>query len=284
MAIDYETLMSSELSDAPVSYTEKDAMLYALGIGLGAQPCEPSELAYVYELHGPQTVPAFASMLLPDDLLIEAGCSVDKMLHRTQSVELFRPLPGAGDFLLNQNVTGVFDHGHKIGAEVEIQSDLRRRRDDVAVCSLASRMLLRADGGFGGPPPKVRARHKLPNRDADMVCDLDTRPDQALLFRLSGDFNPLHVDPTVATENGFETPILHGRCTYGIACRAVLQTVCDYDFTLIKSFDARFSAPVYPGDTISTEMWQDGNIVSFRCRVPSRESVVINNGRCELVS
>ena len=120
------------------------------------------------------------------------------------------------------------------------------------------------------------------DREPDLVCDLPTRPDQALLFRLSGDLNPLHVDPLVASEAGFDTPLLHGRCTYGIACHAVLKTVCDYDFTLISGFDARFSSPVFPGDIVTTEMWQDRNIVTFRCKVKARNVVVINGGKCTI--
>jgi len=282
MAINYDAMMASELSDIPISYSERDTMLYALGLGIGSNPEEHRELAYVYERYGPHTVPSFASMLIPDDLLTAADCNTRQMLHRTQNIELYRPLPGAGDFLLNQKVLNVFDHGADKGAEVELESELRRSRDDVVVCTLVSRIILRADGGFGGPAPLVRTRHKIPNRAADMNCDIQTRPDQALLFRLSGDLNPLHVDPDVATNAGFDSPILHGRCTLGIACHAVLRTVCEYDFTLIKSFDARFSAPVYPGDLIATEMWQDRNVVSFRCRVPARDAVVINNGRCTL--
>jgi acyl dehydratase len=117
-----------------------------------------------------------------------------------------------------------------------------------------------------------------------MTAEITTRPDQALLFRLAGDFNPLHSDPGSAQRAGFERPILHGRCTFGIACHAILQTVCNYDFTLITGFDARFSSPVFPGDTILTEMWQDGNVVSFRCRVPERNAVVLNNGKCTLAA
>ena len=117
-----------------------------------------------------------------------------------------------------------------------------------------------------------------------MRCDIATRPDQALIFRLNGDRNPLHADPLTAAAAGFSRPILHGLCTYGIACRAVLQTICDYDPTLISGFDARFSAPVIPGDTITTEMWQDGNVVSFQCTAAETGTVVLRNGRCTLTA
>jgi acyl dehydratase len=122
----------------------------------------------------------------------------------------------------------------------------------------------------------------MPKRGPDLSCDLPTRPNQALLFRLSGDRNPLHADPDTAKAAGFDAPIMHGRCTSGIACHAILKTICDYDFTLITGFDVRYSAPVYPGDIITTDMWQDRNVVSFRCRVKERDVVVINNGKCTL--
>lgn len=282
MAINYDTLMAASLSDIPVQYDEKDAVLYALGIGLGSNPQDPSELPYVYEQRGPRTIPTFASMLVPDTILKASGCDMRTVLHRTQSLDLYRPLPPAGNLLARQKVVGVFDHGPGNGAEIEIESELRRKSDDTVLCTLNSRLIARADGGFGGPPPVAVERHMLPDREPDLTCELPTRPDQALLFRLSGDLNPLHADPLVAREAGFASPVLHGRCTYGIACHAVLKTVCDYDFTLISGFDVRFTSPVYPGDIVTTEMWQDRNIVSFRCKAGSRNAVVINNGKCTL--
>jgi acyl dehydratase len=282
MAINYDELIATNLTDMPVSYDEKDAILYALGIGFGSDRHDPRELAYVYEQRGPHTVPTFASMLFPQSIFTESGCDMRHVLHRTQTLELFRPLPPVGDLLVNQKVLNVNDRGAGKGAEIEVESELRRASDDTVICVLGNRMIARADGGFGGPPPIVRQRHRIPDREPDLVCDLQTRPDQALLFRLSGDLNPLHVDPLVAKEAGFDAPLLHGRCTYGIACHAVLKTVCDYDFTLMSGFDARFSAPVYPGDIVTTEMWQDRNIVSFRCKVNARNAVVINNGKCTL--
>ena len=282
MAINYDKLMAASLTDIPVAYDEKDAVLYALGVGIGGNPQDPRELPYVYEQRGPRTVPTFASMLAPDSILHESGCDVRTLLHRTQSLDLYRPLPPAGNLLSNQKVIGVFDRGADQGAEIEIESELRRKSDDTVLCTLGSRVIARADGGFGGPPPVARERHALPEREPDLVCDLPTRPDQALLFRLSGDLNPLHADPLVARAAGFSSPLLHGRCTYGIACHAVLKTVCDYDFTLISGFDVRFSSPVYPGDVVTTEMWQDQNIVSFRCKVKARNVTVINNGKCTL--
>ena len=130
----------------------------------------------------------------------------------------------------------------------------------------------------------LRVARLIGSEGAPGPVDLPVRPDQALLYRLCGDRNPLHADPAVAAKAGFDRPILHGLCTYGIACRAILKTICDYDFTLITGFDARFTAPVFPGDLLTTDMWQDRNVVAFRCHVKARESVVIDNGKCTLLA
>ena len=122
----------------------------------------------------------------------------------------------------------------------------------------------------------------LPARAPDMVCDLGTRPEMALIYRLSGDYNPLHAEPAAAEAAGFDRPILHGLGTFGVSGHALLKTMCRYDPARLTSFSGRFSAPVFPGETIRTEMWRDGNLVSFRARVVERDVVAINNGRAEL--
>jgi len=284
MSLDPDLLANTTLLDVPASYGEKDVMLYALGVGLGRDAQHTGELAYVFEHAGLHTLPTLVTMLVPDTLVANSGIDIRKMLHRSQSLEIFRPLPPAAKLLVNQRIASVADRGAGRGAEIELETEFRLARDDSVICTAGSLVVARGDGGFGGAAPIVRTRHRMPNREPDLVCDLPTRCDQALLFRLSGDFNPLHVDPQTAKNAGFDAPILHGRCTYGMACHAILKTVCDYDFTLITGFDVRFSSPVYPGDIITTEMWQDGNIVSFRCRVKARDAVVLSNGRCTLAA
>jgi acyl dehydratase len=151
--------------------------------------------------------------------------------------------------------------------------------------TLVSSTFARGDGGFGGPAGSGPQPHAIPDRKPDVTATLRTSKGQALLYRLNGDRNPLHADPDLAKRVGFPVPILHGLCTYGIACRAILQTVAAYDHTRITGFDVRFSAPVYPGEAIATDIWVDGATVSFRCRIPERnDTVVINNGRCALAS
>jgi acyl dehydratase len=140
----------------------------------------------------------------------------------------------------------------------------------------------RGDGGFGGPPREAPAPHPIPARAPDVVCDLGTRPEMALIYRLSGDYNPLHAEPAFAKAAGFPRPILHGLGTFGVSGHALLKTMCGYDPARLASFGCRFSAPVFPGETIRTEMWRDGDVVSFRARVIERDVIAINNGRAEV--
>ena len=282
MPIDYEAVLATCVSDEPFEYTEKDSILYALGVGFGSDPLDRRELSYVYEQPGLHTVPTMAGMLLSNTFFDGSGWDYSRVLHSGQNLELYRPLPVAAELLANRHVVSIVDRGARKGARIELESEVRLARDDTVIFTLRSILLARGDGGIGGPSGPVPLPHKMPKRDPDLSCDLPTRPDQALLFRLSGDHNPLHADPDVAKAAGFDAPIMHGRCTSGVACHAILKTICDYDFTLITGFDVRYSAPVYPGDIITTEMWQDRNVVSFRCRVKERDVVVINNGKCTL--
>ena len=140
----------------------------------------------------------------------------------------------------------------------------------------------RADGGFGGSSDGEATPHPKPERAPDLSLDFPTRPDQALLYRLNGDRNPLHADPAFAKMVGFPRPILHGLCTFGITCRAVMQAYTSFDPVPIKSHQARFSAPLFPGETITVDLWRDGEVVSFEARVKDRDAVVIKNGKAVL--
>jgi acyl dehydratase len=284
MTLNYEKLMALGTTDVPYSYDDSDSLLYALGVGFGSDPLDEKELPYVVETIGRCTVPTMATTLSSVNILQDCGWNYAQVLHGEQKLELYRPLPMAAELLTNSRVESVHDRGAGRGAVIRVATEGRLKRDDTALFTVESTLIARGDGGFGGPAGSLEAPHKLPGRDPDLSCDLPIRADQALLYRLIGDRNPLHADPSVARAAGFDAPILHGLCTYGIACRAVLITICDYDFTLINGFQARFSAPVYPGDVLTTDMWQDRNVISFRCHVKSRKSVVLNNGKCLLAA
>ena len=283
MALDYDELMSKVQTDLPFSYTDADTMLYALSIGMGNDPLDQRELPYVYEQGEPlKTMPTLATVLVPEMFPVGLGWDYSQILHSEQRMRLYRPLPPAADLLINKRVVDAFDRGPKLGALILLEAEGRLASDDTVLFSMGCSIVARGDGGFGGPKGKGIPPHRPPRREPDLSCDITTRRNQALLYRLTGDRNPLHADPAAARAVGFERPILHGLCTFGVACKAVLQTICDYDYTLVHEFDARFSAPVLPGDTITTDMWQEGNVVSFACSVKERGVVVLRNGKCTL--
>jgi acyl dehydratase len=284
MALNYDELMSTVQTDLPFSYTDADTMLYALSIGMGNDPLDLRELPYVYEQGEPlKTVPTLATVLVPEMFPVGLGWDYSQILHSEQRMRLYRPLPAAADLLINKRVVDAFDRGPKLGALILLEAEGRLASDDTVLFTMGCTIVARGDGGFGGPKGKGIPPYRPPRREPDLSCDITTRQDQALLYRLTGDRNPLHADPAAARAVGFDRPILHGLCTFGVACKAVLQTICDYDYTLVREFDARFSTPVLPGDTITTDMWQDGNVVSFVCSVKEREAVVLRNGKCTLV-
>ena len=283
MALDYDELMSKVQTDLPFSYTDADTMLYALSIGMGNDPLDLRELPYVYEQGEPlKTIPTLATVLVPEMFPVGLGWDYSQILHSEQRMRLYRPLPPAADLLINKRVVDAFDRGPKLGALILLEAEGRLASDDTVLFTMGCSIVARGDGGFGGPKGKGIPPHRPPRREPDLSCDITTRQDQALLYRLTGDRNPLHADPAVARAVGFDRPILHGLCTFGVACQEVLQTICDYDYTLIHEFDARFSPPVLPGDTITTDMWQEGNVVSFVCSVKERGVVVLRNGKCTL--
>ncbi len=283
MALDYDELMARAEFDIPFSYSDSDTMLYALCVGMGRDPLHPKELPYVYEQDGgPSTLPTLATVLAPDMFPKNLGWDYSQVLHSEQRMQLYRPLPAGADLLINKRVVDAFDRGQNRGALIYFEAEGRLASDDTVLFTVGSTVVARGDGGFGGPSGKGPRPHRAPRREPDLSCDIGTRSDQALFYRLTGDRNPLHADPAAARAVGFERPILHGLCTFGVACKAVLQTICDYDYTLIEQFDGRFSSPVMPGDTITTDMWQDGNIISFQCTVRERDVVVLRNGKCTL--
>jgi acyl dehydratase len=282
MAIDYDSLMALKRTGDRFSYSDRETMLYAIGVGMSRDPYDENELAYTFEKTTLKTVPSMATVLTRTNLLQDCGYDYTKVVHGEQRLTLHQPLPPEGELIADSHVTEAYDKGEGRGAVIYTEINVRDANDGTRLYTLGSTTFARGDGGFGGPAGSGPAPHQIPERDPDHTCALEIRKDQALLYRLNGDRNPLHADPELARRVGFPVPILHGLCTYGTACKAILQTVCKYDHTRITGFDVRFSAPVYPGETILTEMWQDGDVVSFRCRVPERDVVVINNGRCQL--
>jgi acyl dehydratase len=281
MPINYDDLISRRSEDTPFSYTDTQVMLYNLGVGMGRDPLDAKELPYVFELPALRAVPTAVTVLGGAGGNILAGVEIDwnKVLHVEQRVTLHRPLPPSAQAIGSTRISEVTDKGADKGATIAMTSEVRLATGEPLYTSEAV-MFARGDGGFGGPSKSSFTPHVMPERAPDIIHVTETRPDQALLYRLNGDRNPLHAQPEFAKRAGFPAPILHGLCSYGIACRAVLASVCDYDAARIKSFGVRFTSPVFPGETIKTDIWVDGEVVSFRCRVESRGVTSLNNGRC----
>jgi acyl dehydratase len=285
MAIDYARLKAWPFPDVTQKYTANDAILYALGVGLGRDPMDTEELRFVYE-DGIAVLPTFAVILgYPGGWLRDPRTGVDwkQVLHGEQELVLHRPLPPAGEVVGRTRVEEIIDKGPGKGALIYSSREVIDRASGGLLCTLRSTTFCRADGGFGGPAGPTKTPHPIPDRAHDLACDLGTSARAALIYRLSGDYNPLHIDPAVARAAGFQKPILHGLATYGVAGLALLKMLCGYDPRRFKRMDARFSAVVFPGETIRTEIWRTGpGKAAFRCRVPERDAVVLNNGYAEV--
>ena len=282
MTINYQDAMSKAEAGQTSAYDDTQTILYALSIGMGRDPLDPREMGFVFEGAELKAVPTMAAVLSRSRLVGELNIDMALMLHGEQRLTLHRPLPAKAKLVSEARVKEILDKGAGKGALIFLETVMREVGDDRPLVTLGSTLFARGDGGFGGPTTPAPAPHPMPQRAPDHSHVTETRPDQALLYRLNGDRNPLHVDPELARRGGFPAPILHGLCSYAIACRAVLAMVCDYDPGRIASFDVRFTSPVYPGETITTDIWVDGEVVSFRCRVEARGVTAINNGRCLL--
>jgi acyl dehydratase len=277
MPISYPDILSLKSEGTPLEWRDRDAMLYALGVGMGADPLDADELPFVYE-NGLKAVPTLATVVaFGAGPLGRSGINFMMVVHGDQEVVFHRPFPPEGKVLADTTVPAVYDTGPK-GAIIIQRTELKDEAGE-PVATLTASVMARGDGGFGGPEHGAPEPHQVPDRKPDLTLEIPTRPDQALLYRLCGDRNPLHADPAFAKIVGFPRPILHGLCTYGISCRAVLQAYAGYDPARIRSHYARFSAPIFPGETLTMDLWQDGEVVSFEGRVAERGVVALKNGR-----
>lgn len=283
MAIDYDRLMALKIPPLEQSYSARDTMLYALGLGFGHNPLDESELTFVYEKNL-KALPTMCCVLGNRPWMREMDTGIDyvKVVHGEQKFTLHRPLPTAARVRGTARVLDIVDKGAGKGAVVYTERTLTDADSGEPLASLVHTAFCRGDGGFGGPARPSPPASPLPHRPPDFVCDLPTRPETALIYRLSGDYNPLHAEPAIAAKAGYRQPILHGLATFGIAGHAILKTLCDYDPALLTGMSGRFSAPVYPGETLRTEMWRDGAGIAFRTRVVERDVVALAHGRADV--
>ncbi len=287
--IDYEKTRAWRSADVRHAYTAKDSILYALGVGIGADALDPKSLRFTYEKNL-VALPTMAAVLASPGSWMrertELGIDFLKLMHGEQGVTLHAPLPAAATLIGRSRVTRIVDKGEGKGAVLHVEKTLSDEASGELIATAEQVLFLRGDGGFsknGGGDEAAPALPTTPQTASDLSVDLPTRPDAALLYRLSGDFNPLHVDPDVAAKAGFPKPILHGLATYGAACHGIVKSFCDYDPARLKSIRARLSSPVYPGETIRLDCWRGADgVIAFRGRVVERDLVVLTNGRATL--
>lgn len=276
--------MNLEFAPVRQAYGVKDTILYALGVGATIGKDSPSDLKYIYEGEGFVALPTFAVILGQGPFWMmdpELGIDWRNILHAEQMLTLHASIPAEGTIVATESIDGIYDKGPGRGALCYTSRKLRDAETDELLAEVRIGSYWRADGGFGGERGEAPVPHPTPERPADHILDMPTREDQAAIYRLSGDVNPLHIDPVAAQKLGFERPILHGLCGYGIAGRALINTCCENDPARLRELDLRFRSPVYPGETLRFDIWQEGpGIASFQATVIEREVIALSNGRC----
>ena len=297
MAIDYHQLKARKFAPARQNYTARDSMLYALGLGLGNDPLDATALPFVYEGKDGKsltTLPSQAVVLgSPGFWAREPDTGIDwvRLLHGEQRMRLHKPLPAAADVVGYNSITHLTDKGEGKGAIMVTERRLETAAGEL-LATVQQVTFLRGDGGYsqmgGGQPsdePLPALKPVPEDRPADFTDTQVIRPEAALIYRLSGDYNPLHADPAVAQAAGFERPILHGLASYGLVTRALLRQCAEGDASRFRALDIRFTSPVYPGETLVTEIWHAaGNDKHYqiRARVAERDKIVLSHGFAEL--
>jgi acyl dehydratase len=286
MPLNYAKLMATTFEPTRQTYSRRDTILYALGLGVGARtPFDPSELKYVYEkqlvaLPTQAVTLAAGAMRLADP---EFGVNYRMLLHAEQTLTMHKPLPPEGTVVSEAKIDEIYDKGAAKGAIMYMSRKLYEAATGDLLVTMGNVAFLRADGGFGGrsegqPKPRPVPTDRAANRKAAF----STSSNQALIYRLSGDYNPLHIDPEVAGIAGFDRPILHGLCGYGMVGRALIKELCGDDPSRLRRLDLRFTSPMFPGEPLHVEAWthQSGD-ASFRVVASDRNVVVMDFGRFE---
>ena len=280
MPIDYDKIKNWPFPEIEYTYAAKDSILYALGVGYGHDPMDEAQLPFVYEKHL-RVVPTMPVVMgHPGFWMMNPATGIDwvKIVHGEQALRIHRSIPVSGTVVGRTHVKAIVDKGKDKGALVYLERSVVEKSSGAVLATLDHVTFCRGDGGGGKSDPAPPPPPAVPEGTPDAICDLPTLPQAALIYRLCADPNPLHADPAVAKAAGFPRPILHGLCTYGVAGHAVLKTYCGYDPEKLTALSVRFSSPVFPGETIRTEMWRKNDTVLFRSRVLGRDVVVLNNG------
>ncbi|MEO8250423.1 MAG: MaoC/PaaZ C-terminal domain-containing protein [Burkholderiales bacterium] len=280
MSIEYAKLKTWSFDDQVTDYTRNDCMRYALSLGYGQDPLDEQELAFVYE-EGLKTVPSMFTVLgAPGAWASDPGTGIDwmRILHGEHRMTLSGAPPPEGRLRSRTRISSVVDKGEGRGALVITTREITDDATGNLLATIDHTSFCRADGGFGRGDPAPAALPAVPETPADATVTLPTSPRAALLYRLNGDRNPIHVSPAAAKSVGFPRPILHGLCTYGMSARAILRECCNNDPSRLASLSLRFSAPFYPGETLKVELWRRGSDVHFRAIAAERGQAVLTHG------
>ncbi|WP_054816634.1 MaoC/PaaZ C-terminal domain-containing protein [Nocardia arizonensis] len=277
MPIDPNIALGAALPDLEFSWTPSDIQLYHLGLGAGARWTDPAELRYLDD-RAPQVLPTFAAVAptfheTEPPKVSFPGIDIDlaKVVHGFQEVRLHGPIPTSGKATRKARIAELWDKG---SAAVVVQEHTVVGSDGTELWTTRSSIFAKGEGGFGGERgPSTKT--ELPDRTPDFDVTTPTLPQQALLYRMSGDRNPLHSDPEFARAAGFPNPILHGLCTYGIVCKTATDTVLDSDVSRVTGFRARFAGVLYPGETIRTRIWREENELVITATVVDREEAPV---------
>jgi acyl dehydratase len=287
--LNYEVCKNWAFPDIVHEYTERDTMLYALGLGFGQDPMDRGALRFVYEREL-QALPTMACVMGSPGIWwrdARTGADAVKLVHGEQDLRLHGTLAASGKVIARNKVVSLTDKGAGKGAIAVVLRTLVDQASGRAIAESRNVTFLRGDGGFseasGVSDPGPEPLPPVPERPADIEVSYATRPEAALVYRLSGDVNPLHADPDVAARAGFDRPILHGLCTYGMGARAVIEHVTGHDASRLKRLAVRFTSPVRPGETVRYELWRESaSLLRLRASVDARAAIVLNNGVVEI--
>ena len=277
MPIDVDVALAAEPEPVEFSWNSNDVQLYNLALGAGSDPMDPRELRYLAD-GTPQVLPTFSSVaatvhMTEPPTVNYPGVDIElgKVLHGSEAVSVSGPLPASGTARAVTRFTDIWDKGK---AAVLVSQTEVTDLDGNPLWTLRRSIFARGEGGFGGDRgPSTSGT--TPDREPDFVTDIAILPQQALLYRLCGDRNPLHSDPEFASAAGFPRPILHGLCTYGMTCKALVDTLLDADASQVVSFGARFAGVVFPGETIRANVWRDGDQYVGVVIAPQRDNVTV---------
>lgn len=275
MSLDPDLILNLPMPARQVRYSDRDVMLYALAVGANA-----AELGFVYEA-GLQVIPSYAQMLGFDDSWLKpAGIDLARVVHGGLDIRFHGVFAGEGEVEVQSRLVGLTDKGEGRGAIVNQETRLIQAGKPVST-SLSS-LFLRGGGGFGGTRGVEAEQFRMPDSAPDAAIEVPTAANQAVLFRLLGDRNPLHVDPASARAAGFDAPILHGASTFGLACLTVIRRFCAGNPARLERFASRFTGPIYPGETLIFSFWPRDAGVMFRARTKERGTPVLDGGYAAL--